>query len=302
MMREMTKLEERLFANVDYAFLRRVSGSPTGVQEVLDRISDTICDEVGPIDLLAHNRVVYEETALQYAQNSEHEHIPDALISFMNKLRNNDMVLDIGCGTGRDAVFMAISDRTLRKRFMGRMKDGKAAYERFGIPRKSFFALGIDASPEMVRSAIAFADAHGLTRRGSEAPRAEFLCEIADMHFLSTVETVAELFDGVWSSAALFMHTPQQCIEPALEGVAHVLRHGGVFGVSYSNNLAGASYNNLRYSRTGEIKYFSRPQSAQIAIAAESAGLHLIEESFSDLEMAGTLKKDFFISQLFRKK
>ncbi|OGZ05743.1 MAG: hypothetical protein A2845_01180 [Candidatus Lloydbacteria bacterium RIFCSPHIGHO2_01_FULL_49_22] len=298
----MTKLEERLFANVDYAFLRSVSGSPAEIQAVLDRISDMLCDDIDPIQLLAHNRVVYEETALQYAQNTEHEHIPDALIAFMNKLRNNDMVLDIGCGTGRDAVFMAISDRTLRKCFMGRMKDGKAAHERFGIPRKSFFALGIDASPGMVRSATAFAEAHGLTRRGGEAPRAEFLCEIADMHFLRTVETVEGLFDGVWSSAALFMHTPQQCIAPALEGVAHVLRRGGVFGVSYFNSPIGVSYNNLRYSRTGEIKYFSRPQSAQIVLAAESAGLCLIEESLSDLEMAGTLKKDFFISQLFRKK
>ena len=299
-MRDKTRLEVKLNENMHYAFIR-ASVIPAEIQKVLDRVGNRVCVDLDPLALIEHNRIVYEETAHQYTQNVEHGYIPDALLSFMKKLHNDDTVLDIGCGSGRDAVFMALRDRARRKRFMGRMLNGKTTYERFGVPSKSFFTLGIDASPSMIRSAIALAETNGFTYRGPEAPRAEFLCEIADMHMLSSVETAEALFDGVWSSAALFMHTPKEFIKPALEGVAHVLAENGIFGVSYVNVAPGTQYNNLRYSRTGEIKYFSRPQSAHIIAAASTVGLRLIEESFSDLDMAGKVKKAFFITQLFQK-
>ena len=109
------------------------------------------------------------------------------------------------------------------------------------------------------------------------------------------------VFDGVWSSAALFMHTPKACVESALTAVHRAVRQGGIFGVSYVNNALGLSYDDLRYSRTGAIKYFSRPDPELIAMMAHFVGLELVETQYSDLEMAGAVKENFFITQFFRK-
>ena len=299
-MKVKTQLEQALEANPDYSFAKSRGGTTSEIQEVLDNISTVICESLDPLALLAHNHIAYEDTALAYAYNPEHGNIPDALIDFMTQLGDSALVLDIGCGAGRDAVFMALQDIEIRKRFMRRMKDGKTALERFGVPTMSFYTLGIDASESMVQSTRTLARSCGLAPQ-NDTCRAEFSADTEDMHFLRASNVLGDVFSGAWSSAALFMHTPEPLIATALSGVAHVLMHGGIFGVSYSNNPEGTPYDNLRYSRTGEIKYFSRPSKELIAVTAADAGLLLLQEDYSDLEMGGEAKKDFFVTQLFKK-
>ncbi len=275
--------------------------SPPEIQGVLDRISDEVCASLPPDDIIAHTNVVYEETAQAYAGNSEHDNIPDALLTFMNYFTGDAHILDVGCGSGRDAVFMALQDAELRKEFMHRLKDGKTALERFGMPRGSFDVCGIDASISMLRAADALVARCGFTPNDNGFLPVEFRATQDDMHMLWESTHMARVFDGVWSSAALFMHTPEPFIRSALGGVAYVLGLQGIFAVSYAHNASGLPYNNLRYSRTGEIKYFSRPTKEQIVKSAADVGLVLIHESFSDLEMAGQVKKDFFVNQIFQK-
>lgn len=294
-----TRLEAELFNNSQYWFVRSIGGSPSEIQTTLDAIATEVCQEVGPAALVAHMRTVYDKSAEAYKGNPEHLHVPDVLLTFMNYLSDGEYVLDLGCGYGRDAVFMALRDWKLRQEFMGRMKDGRTAFERIGLPTKSFRVAGIDASVKMESAANQLAQAHGLHIAPLSSADTIFLGGV-DMHDLQSICSDG-MFDGVWSSAALFLHTPQAFIQPALEGVARALRSGGIFGVSYANNLAGLPYDNLRYSRTGEIKYFSRPTPAKITRVAHDCGLALFQQDFSDFEMSGKVQKDFFATQFFQK-
>ncbi|MEK7118731.1 MAG: class I SAM-dependent methyltransferase [Patescibacteria group bacterium] len=299
-MRLTTLLEAALLEDEEFAHLKAANTSAEAAQKRLDEIATKICEKVGADALIEHMRVVYDKTANTYSANPEHKHVPDALLTFMGYCSDRAHVLDLGCGFGRDATFMALRDPEVRKEFMGRMKDGKTAFERFGLPTKSIRVVGIDCSEQMVLAADRFAEAHGLFTDPGDFSDTVFLDRI-DMHKIGGVPCFGELFDGVWSSAALFMHTPQTLIHPAFESVAKVLRFGGIFGVSYANNSGGLPYDNLRYSRTGEIKYFSRPTPRIVAVVASASGFILREEQYSDFEMAGKVQKDFFVTQFFQK-
>jgi len=301
--RELTELENALAENLDFVFVRCCGGSHKEIQDVLDTIATDVCRRVAPRALVEHMRVVYDETAKTYAENSEHLYVPDALLSFMSAdfpTKGEASILDLGSGFGRDAVFMALNDPELRKQFLGRKKDGKTALERLGMPSRSFSVIGVDASPNMAIEAGHFATKYGPpdgTHLSATLP--SFIGGV-DMHDINPCGWF-NVFDGVWSSAALFMHTPKACVESALAAVHRAVRQGGIFGVSYVNNASGLSYDNLRYSRTGAIKYFSRPDPELIAMMAHFAGLELVETQYSDLEMAGEVKENFFITQFFRK-
>jgi SAM-dependent methyltransferase len=302
--RERTELENALAENLDFAFVRGIGGSPEETQDVLDTIATDVCRSVGPRALVEHMRVVYGETAGVYAKNTEHLFVPDALLSFMNAnfpTTEEPSILDLGCGFGRDAVFMSSRDVLLRKQFLGRTKDGKTAFERFGVPAQVFSVIGVDSSPLMAAEADQFALKHGLwSDKHVPAPDLLFLGGI-DMHDIDSCGWF-RVFDGIWSSAALFMHTPKECVGVALTAIHRALRQGGIFGVSYMNNASKLSYDNLRYSRTGAIKYFSRPEPELIAMMAHFTGLELVKTEYSDLEMAGKVQEHFFITQFFQKK
>lgn len=299
-MRPATSLEAALLEDAEFVRLKTANAKAETIQERLDEIAAEVCASVGPDALVAHMRVVYDKTEDAYSANPEHKHVPDALLTFIGYCSDKDYVLDLGCGFGRDATFMALRDWELRQEFMGRMKNGKTAFERFGLPQASVRVVGVDHSKAMELTADQFAEAHGLNIDHNDPPTDTIFIGGVDMHRL-TDPLWSKLFDGVWSSTALFMHTPQTLVHPALMGVAKVLRHGGIFGVSYANNTAGLPYDNLRYSRTGEIKYFSRPIPREVTAIAESLGFVLSTEQFDDLEMAGKVQKDFFITQFFRK-
>ena len=297
-----TELEQALALNATYAFVRGVGGGREEIQSVLDRIGPEICKEVGAAFLVEHTRIVYERTAGMYAKDPKHKDISDGLISFMNYLSDGEQVLDLGCGPLlRDALFMSLPDEQFRSSYMGRIKDGRPMRMRISIPAQSFRVTAVDGSRSVVRHALATAmSATDIIedRRVKEKMSIDILD--GDMHDCASLGE--QPFDGVWSSAALFMHTPQELLRPALEHVASVIKSGGIFGVSYANNSAGLSYDNLRLSSTRAIKYFSRPTPTQIASLAESAGFLLREEQFDDFETGGVLKKNFFIVQFFQKR
>jgi len=291
----MSVLESALFNDDQFASLMRSPAeSAKAIQARLDMISPDICHKVGPAALTTQNWLVYTDTALGYLKNPEHGNVPDSLFTFMNYFPNGARILDIGCGTGRDAMFMGTRDAQMRKNFMKRLKAGKDQVTRFGIPKKSFHTIGLDRAGPMLSCATSiygsFADDTGTS---------SLLWLEGDMHDLRTDRL--QFFDGAWSSAALFMHTPREYIAQSLCSVRDVLRNKGILGVSYINNPEGLPYDNLRYSRTGEIKYFSRPTATEIIAEAERQGFSLILHELSDLEMGGTVTKDFFITQFFQK-
>lgn len=301
-MRPMTRLEEVLSEDTEFARLKAANAPAGEVQKRLDEIATEVCRKVGDDELMWHMVIVYNETAATDAKSPEHGNVPDALLTFMNYIPDGARVLDIGCGFGRDSVFMALRDSEKRQQFMGCMKDGKTALERFGVPGRSFHVTGIDSSSTMMAHASIFAEQYGFdpgygSRWG--LPSSVCFAERMDMYHLRGDRLGR--FDGIWSSSALFMHTPEALMRPAMGNVAALLKKDGVFGVTYARNTKVVPHDNLRYSRTGEIKYFSRPLPWEVITYAEAVGFVHCEEEFSDRVVGDTVQKDFFITQFFEK-
>lgn len=301
-MSEKTKLEQALEQNDEYRAIVATGGSPEEIQSVLDRIAPSICVQLSPEDIVAHMRVVYDETGVVYANNAEHQHVTDALLEFMElpHWHDGDRIIDLGCGpTARDAIFMSYTDKKARSSLMGRVQGGVTTRERFKVPVIGFNILAVDGSASVVSLAHRRLGIKKDEWRDGESYffRSRVLC--ADIHDIASF--VDETFHGAWSCAALFTHTPHSLVLPALVSIASILEPKGMFGVTYSGG-DGKEYDNLRYSRTGRIKYFSRPEASFIASAAEAAGFYLLHESHADLDMGGKIQKNFFTTQFFQKR
>lgn len=284
-----------------YRKVRGDGGSPEEIQTVLNRIASDVCAAVSPEALCLHNSLVYTKTAHTYARLEDHRQIIPELLDFISELGNWDCVLDIGCGPlARDTLFLSTNDEEVRRPMMSRMKDGVALCDQHAIPHKMFMVTALDGSVGVVSAATTLIESTQEKWEILNIPHfpIQFVCH--DMHDLGHAH-LPDKYEGVWSCAALFTHTPRALVSATLQGVASVLIDKGIFVVSYPCGKAGEPYDSLLYSRTGEIKYFSKPEPTLIAVEAEKAGFSLRKQTFSDLIRGTEVKKDFFVSQIFQK-
>ncbi|TSC77857.1 MAG: hypothetical protein G01um101429_928 [Parcubacteria group bacterium Gr01-1014_29] len=262
-------------------------------QALLDEIAPAVLRYVSPQDLLDHNQKVYNVTAKQYRDTRHNRDVIDEIIPFMDTLPDGARVLDVGCACGRDACFMAYNNHGFRWSFMGRKdKDGIPTRDKFPVPTKQFYVIGIDTSLEFLQLA---------QERAKYVLGTPVLFAFEDMHDIKLDDDdpghYASYFAGVWSCTALFTHTPHVLLEPAIKSVVRVLKTGGVFFTSYTNGMIGGVYDKLLASSTGYVKYFSQPDPEEIRRIAKKHGLILLEQAFSDYKD----KKALFVSQIFRK-
>jgi SAM-dependent methyltransferase len=292
-----TKLERVLESNPAY----RLARNSVDVQKNIDAITEEVCAKLSPKDILAHTKAVYDTTALMYVAHEDHRMIIPELMDFMElpELPHGSRILDLGCGPiARDTLFFANTSRAFRAVFMGRRKNGiPLSLERVPLQR-AYRVTAVDGSAVTLDMAeFNFVETMKvLSVKGDIMFTPQF--ELADMHDLSSINGA---YDGVWSCAALFTHTPRELIGPALCSVAQLLRDKGIFGVSYPCGKEGMSYDSLLASRTGRIKYFSRPTPECIINEAQSVGLTLLRQASGDLVRGGEIKKDFFVTQFFQK-
>jgi len=296
-----TNLEKALEENGEYRYVMAIKGTPEEIQSVLDRISAPLCAQLSTEDIVAHVRAVYDATAETYADHPEHQHVIDALLEFIElpHLRDGDNIIDLGCGPSvRDTFFLSCTNKDIRSALMGRTQDGVSTRERFAVPRIGFNVLAVDGSSRVVQ----FATWKLMTKKDEwRSTGIHFFrsgVALADIHDVSS--TIDGTFHGVWSCASLLTHTPRALVHRALVSIASILESKGVLGVCYPSRNKG-DYDNLRYSRTGRVKYFSRPEVSEIVSEAEVAGFQLIYESRADLERDGNIQKDFFTTQFFQK-
>lgn len=293
----MTKLENTIH-RFAYGPLLQDGVSQTEKQKVLDSITPIVLQHIEPIDLVQHANEIYDATADEYAKNPHTKDIIDELVHFMFMLPEGACVLDVGCGVGRDSLFMSAANEEFRKEYMGRIKDGMATREKMRIPSKTFMVTGIDNSLKMLE--LAREKSAVLIRKGLLTPEASPVFSCEDMHNIDP--TNFGNYDGIWSCAALFTHTPYQLLALAMESMSKVLKPGGLFFTSYTNGIIDGQYDKLLASSTGRIKYFSQPNPEEIADLAKRCGMILKAQMFSDFEIRGkVIKENLFVSQFFKK-
>jgi len=265
-------------------------------QEFLDTITEKVLRKLTPEKISSHVTKIYDATVSEYTKNQHNLYIVDELIEFMSLLPEKAMVLDIGCGPGRDVLFMSIPNKEFREGLMGRVKNGKTTREKYPIPESKFNVIGIDNSFKMISAARKRQSSlieKGLLKSDNDERK---LFNYFDVNW--NIKHLGE-FDGIWSCAALFTHTPEEHLESTFNSISALIKENGLFLTTYTT---GDAYNKLLLSSTGRIKYFSHPTPDTISKMAKNYGLILEEEKFSDFENGKVVKKNLFVSQLFIKK
>ncbi len=296
----MTQLEKLIFEHPKYKTLS-ADASKAERQAVLDEITEEVISSVTSKEILLHTQAVYDATVEEYVKNPHNKDIIDELVVFMDMLPDGARVYDVGCGTGRDAFFMYVTDQEFRKSLMNREQQGRKTLDKYSVPTKKVCVVGLDFSQKMIEYAWRWKDDlvnKGFIPKDSWNP---FFTK-RDIHDFMDNPISAACVEGVWSCTALFTHTPCELLPKAMWSVSEALECGGIFFTSYTNGLAEGRYDKLLLSSTGLIKYFSQPDPGEIAKIAQNYGLKLEKESFSDFETNGKVfKKDLFVSQFFRK-
>lgn len=295
----MTKLETTVLNNPQYSSLP-ATATKQERQDVLDKITNEVIRQLTAEEISSHVREVYDETIDEYLKNPHTLHVVDELIDFMSYMPSDGgLVIDVGCGTGRDVLYMSVADKKFREGLMGRTKNGQTTLEKFPVPAKTLKVIGVDSSLGMLGVAQKWQSTliqEGKLKLGGY-PR--FLYHDAT----NSLESLGKV-DGIWSCAALFTHTPKECLVDTINSIAKTVRQGGVFYTTYTNGRSEGKYDKLLRSSTGRIKYFSHPDPSDIAEIARQCGLVLAQEQYSDMvDVDGKVtKKDLFVSQLYRKK
>lgn len=267
-------------------------------QLALDEITKEVLSQLAPEEILAHNLKVYSETIGHFTAAPEHQNIIDELVLFMNlgEIPNGSKIVDLGCGFGRDALFMSCSDFNFRERMMQRMTNGITTVQKYLVPTKAFQILGIDGCPQMIESAYEKREAALIENKFDSLP----LFILSDIHDLDPflLHPVA----GIWSCAALFTHTPKPLVGKVLAAIKATLGDNGIFGVSYTQSFSEDTYDKLLLSRTGKIKYFSQPTASYIENEAGKLGFRKIYQNQNDFSREGkTVAKSLLVTQFFQK-
>ncbi len=296
---DLTVLEKKIFTHPLYADLS-IDAKRNERQKVLDNITDEVLHDLDPLGITLHTESVYDDTAQAYRNEPHNQGIIDSLIDFMDMLPTKGWVLELGFGTGRDALFMNFGNSDFRRSQMTRKSEGKTTLEKYPIPPDSqnFTVLALDKSFEMLKLAD---DWHRNLRKQYPDPnRPQLVFQMSDIHGLN--HSVTNVFDGIWSCTALLTHTPKPYLIPSIAQCYDRLRPGGILFLSYTNGSVDGRYDNLLLSSTGRIKYFSMPKPDSVADIAEHLGFKLEKQAFSHLERDDKIvKPNLFVEQFFRK-
>ncbi|MBI2035639.1 MAG: class I SAM-dependent methyltransferase [Candidatus Liptonbacteria bacterium] len=297
----MTYLETLTMEALDVKSLevlqKLVRNDKEATQAKLDAATPRIMEMLSPEEINGHVLQVYDETCGAYVKTPHNQGIIGELIEFMDKLPDGAEVLDIGCGPGRDALFMALNDVDFRFSQMKRVQNGKMIINVHPIPTKTLKAYAMDNSIEMIGEAMGWrAELNNIAGKNYISKSRYPFFFLGDIYNdLSTYLPYGckmGKFDGAWSCAALFTHTPKGMIDAALKNVSAALKNGGVFFTSYTTRPPETGgYDKLLISSTGRIKYFSHPTPDEIARPARKLGLKLTSES----------QNDIFVSQFYVK-
>jgi len=285
---------------------RILTGDETKLtQEILNTNTPELFRQAGSTEIVNHTIQVYDKTADYYNCNPHTQQIIPELISFMGLIESNSLVLDLGCGHGRDTQYLS-----------SRQKREDVTPNGLNIPDREFQVVAYDGSKKLLKKTLEKVDADlkniraviqgDFTRPYADEKVIHYLKTKNDFNDLSLArfglgQSVRELFDGIWACTSLLVHTPLERIDSAVAYWGKTLRIGGIFAVSYFTEQGQPKQENLRLSKANEIKPFIRPSQEQVLSAFKQAGMSKLTETKADL-VDGEIKiPAFYISEMYVK-
>lgn len=285
---DMTELESRL-----HTFLLKKRAFPNinfarDTQQLIDDLTPEFMTQIPQWMLTENNKKVYDDTAQEYAAAPQHKGVIEEALHFLDMIPSDGSVLDVGCGHGRDTYFFHSNHIIDRASLMQREYHGQRLINKYKVPTKVLRATGIDTSQKMIELAKSIGNTQQKMGFCLESDLPKF------RHIKSVFEENIELewYDGIWSCASLFTHTPFGELDDTMVFVSRRLKPGGTLFLSYTTRTQRAdSYHKLLLSSTGRIKYFSHQYIDDITELAAKHGLKLHSQN----------KQGLFASQFFTK-
>jgi len=246
-----------------------LKGNKKKAQVFLYAHSDEILRDLDGQQIVDYIGSAYDATAEEYDKDSHTQDFAPNFFNFVGRLNKGSLVLDLGCGHGRDSLYM--------------LEQGMRV-----IPYDISFNL-MQITAEKVQN------------HENRVPS----MVIGDFTGSNTGFRDEE-FDAIWACTSLLVHTPLFRLDRAVGVWAKTLKKRGLFGVSYFNpNFEGFKQGyNIRMSTTGEIKIFVSPGEEQVKRAFNNAGLILEEENKTDYvdKPKEIDRSEFFVDAIYMKK
>ncbi len=263
----MTKLSDLITKK--YPEFEELVKDKKRTQTFLDEHSNEIAHNLTEEEIVDFIGGSYDATAESYNKDTHTQAIPPELNSFLGQLPKNSLVLDLGCGHGRNSKYM--------------LEHGMQVMPYDISPRlieitKSKIAPLINKVPAMI---------------------------IGDFTTPENNPFSEEMFNGIWACTSLLIHTPLTRLDETVGYWGSTLKPNGLFAVSYfnPNHPNFKEGYNLRMSSTGEIKVFISPGREQLKRAFADAGMKLQNQKIDDYidKPKGIREEDFFISEMYSK-
>ncbi len=255
-------------------------------------------------DRVAHTLRVYERHARREDTRERETCVPKSLLTFIQRLPDGGSVLDLGTGAhARDAIFMAEQNGPWRAAHMEATIEVHGEYHMPKDPLKSMNVVGIEGARAVWELANQRVQTHSWTTipKGRH-PVLPLPILRLDMHDLSSFSK--DRFDGVWAHRSLLVHTPHELVRQSIQGVARILRTGGLFAVTYSPKTTSSPHivETLRPFGDHDLVCVAHHEQVMIETIAYYAGLELEHVEHTSCDSPDTVTgMHEYLTEFFRK-
>jgi SAM-dependent methyltransferase len=283
--------------------------------DALKVIADDLTEFFDENELVKLAMDAYDSTPAYYDDADKNPHtryiIPE-LVDFMGMMPDDGLVLDLGCGHGRDSLYMVSQG--------GRESLHNPEKEYSDVPTKTLRVVPYDGSLELLKitgkKLFDYKEKVPLLVEGDfSKPKHTAFMHTNLSELSAKVDNTLRgyksepIFDGIWACTSLLIHTPASRIEGAIKYWSSLVKEDGIFAAGYFNPVLKAPVS-YRLSQgvneeTGEptVKVFMAPPLKLIRDSFAEAGMELISGLSSDyVDNSRNIDKPaFFLNDVYRK-
>jgi SAM-dependent methyltransferase len=266
-------------------------------EEAVEKISGELFDILSPDEIIEHNIAAYSASTEAYDAKPANQKAVPELPLFMNLMAEGALVLDLGSGHGRDALYNLSCRDSFNREGMISPTHVLRVVPLEGS--KEFLDLTYDKLQGNL-SQVPFMAQGDFTKPGTAKP---YRKSSLQLEATLTQGDLQPVFDGIWSCASFLIHMPEQYLDSSIADWGKTLKEGGVFAVSYIPPRKEGQTTKFLASRSapGEIKVFSHYTPSMVDNAFTKAGFALIDSSSGDYGGRGHIQRKFFSGAFYKK-